>query len=71
MGSDECEDFWEALGKVYFVIWFCPDREDHECKREQNAPLRPTVEWVDGVGRCLEPGCGNKSTDKIEKKEQR
>lgn len=64
--QEEYEDMWEVLGKARFVIWFCPDRREHERKHGANAPLRQTVEWVDGVAHCLEPGCGNKSTDKKE-----
>lgn len=67
MDSDEYESMWNALGRATVMIWFCPDRRDHERKRGRNAPLRPTVEWVGNVAHCLEPGCGNKSTDEKEK----
>lgn len=71
MPTEDHKDLWESIGRMSFVIWFCPDRREHERNRDRSAPQKPTVEWVDGVGHCLEPGCGNKSTDKIEKKEQR
>jgi hypothetical protein len=69
MDSEDYASLWEALGDVRVVIWFCPDRREHERQRDKNAPLRPTVEWVGDVAHCLEPGCGNKSTDKREEQE--
>ncbi len=71
MDSEEEREYaamWEALGKARFVIWFCPDRREHEKKYPRNAPLRGTVEWIDGVAHCLEPDCGKKSTDKKEER---
>ncbi len=64
--DDLLEDFWEALGSARFVAWFCPDSEKHDERYGKNPPLRRTVEWIDGVAHCLEPGCGKKSTDKKE-----
>ncbi len=68
MASDEHEDLWEILGNMPVRIWFCPDRRQHERDRNHEPPNRPTVEWRDKVAHCLEPGCGNKSTDKKEER---
>jgi hypothetical protein len=64
--DEEYESLWELFGNMRVVIWFCPDRREHEKKRDKDVRLSPTVEWRDDVAHCLEPGCGNKSTDKKE-----
>jgi hypothetical protein len=68
MPTDDPESMWEVLGRMKFVIWFCPDRREHARNRDDNIPQGPTVEWRDGVAYCLEPGCGNTSIDKKEER---
>jgi len=60
-------EFLDAIDKsqVRVMLWFCP-KDDHSFRKELHDQPIPTVEWVDGVAYCLEPGCGRKSTDEGE-----
>jgi hypothetical protein len=56
---DEGDRDWiKALGTARIEFWACPI-EGHSF----GGPLRETVRWVEGVARCLEPGCGRTSAD--------
>jgi hypothetical protein len=62
-------DWVIALGKMQIGFWLCPaghsdtvglTTEERAAHRARNSG---TVEWRDGIARCLHPDCGRTSAD--------
>lgn len=50
------------VGQSTVVFWACPDGH-FDTVAHPHRRNTVTVEWVDGIALCTQPGCGKTSTD--------